>query len=100
MCEGGDGVFANVAPGTLVIDFSSIRPDVSAELARLEKRRAKTQQERDKAQAKLANANFVANAPESVVAQERERVAEFERQLAQLAEQVRRLSAIAPATER
>jgi 2-hydroxy-3-oxopropionate reductase len=30
---GEDGVFANARPGTLVIDFSSIRPDVSAGLA-------------------------------------------------------------------
>jgi 2-hydroxy-3-oxopropionate reductase len=31
---GEDGVFAAARPGTLVIDFSSIRPDVTAELAR------------------------------------------------------------------
>ncbi len=31
---GDDGVFANAKPGTLVLDFSSIRPDVAAELAR------------------------------------------------------------------
>src|SRR6476661_2574463 len=31
---GDDGVFANAQPGTLVIDFSSIRPDVTAELAK------------------------------------------------------------------
>jgi 2-hydroxy-3-oxopropionate reductase len=30
---GDDGVFAHAAPGTLVIDFSSIRPDVTRELA-------------------------------------------------------------------
>jgi 2-hydroxy-3-oxopropionate reductase len=30
---GDGGVFANARPGTLVIDFSSIRPDVTAELA-------------------------------------------------------------------
>lgn len=30
---GEDGVFANAAPGALVIDFSTIRPDVTAELA-------------------------------------------------------------------
>jgi 2-hydroxy-3-oxopropionate reductase len=30
---GVDGVFANAAPGTLVIDFSTIRPDVAKELA-------------------------------------------------------------------
>ena len=27
---GDDGVFANAKPGTLIIDFSSIRPDVTA----------------------------------------------------------------------
>jgi 2-hydroxy-3-oxopropionate reductase len=30
--EGDDGVFANAAPGALIIDFSSIRPDVTAGL--------------------------------------------------------------------
>jgi valyl-tRNA synthetase len=85
---------------TVLAPFDRLVDDVSAELARLDKRRAKTQQERDRATGKLANANFVANAPDSVVAQERERVAEFERQLAQLTEQMRRLSAIAPAKER
>ena len=30
---GDDGVFAHAQPGTLVIDFSSIRPDVTAEFA-------------------------------------------------------------------
>ena len=30
---GDDGVFATARPGTLVLDFSSIRPDVTAELA-------------------------------------------------------------------
>ena len=32
---GEDGVFANAAAGTLVVDFSSIRPDVTVELAEL-----------------------------------------------------------------
>ncbi|MPV38757.1 2-hydroxy-3-oxopropionate reductase [Georgenia subflava] len=30
---GADGVFAGAGPGTLIIDFSTIRPDVTAELA-------------------------------------------------------------------
>jgi 2-hydroxy-3-oxopropionate reductase len=34
---GADGVFDSAKPGTLVIDFSSIRPDVTAELARAAK---------------------------------------------------------------
>src|SRR3954470_6019828 len=32
--SGDGGVFATAKPGTLIIDFSSIRPDVSAELAK------------------------------------------------------------------
>src|SRR4029079_5361592 len=32
---GEDGVFAHAQPGTLVIDFSSIRPDVTAEFAKV-----------------------------------------------------------------
>jgi 2-hydroxy-3-oxopropionate reductase len=35
-----NGVFAHAQPGTLVIDFSSIRPDVTAELAELGAERA------------------------------------------------------------
>lgn len=31
--EGADGVFAHAEPGALIIDFSSIRPDVARELA-------------------------------------------------------------------
>ena len=73
---------------TILAPFARLVDDVSAELARLDKRTARTRQERDKCAAKLANASFVANAPESVVTQERERVAEFERQLAQLGEQI------------
>ncbi len=78
---------------TVLAPFARLVDDVSAELARLEKRRAKAQQERDKCAAKLANANFVANAPAEVVEQERARVADFDRQLAQLGEQARRLAA-------
>src|SRR5690606_2501790 len=42
--------------------LASLIDDVDVELARLAKRKAKTQQELAKAQAKLANRNFVANA--------------------------------------
>jgi valyl-tRNA synthetase len=76
--------------------FARLVDDVSAEMARLEKRRARTQQDRDKCAAKLANANFVAQAPAEVVDLERSRVADFDGQLAQLAEQLRRLAALAP----
>jgi len=82
---------------TVLAPFDRLVDDVSAEIARLEKRRAKAGQERDRCAAKLGNASFVANAPPEVVAQEQARVAEFERQLAQLGEQLRRLAAVATA---
>ncbi len=81
---------------TVLAPFARLIDDISAELARLEKRRARTQQDRDKCAAKLANASFVANAPAEVVEQERARVTDFDGQLAQLSEQLRRLAAIAP----
>jgi valyl-tRNA synthetase len=79
---------------TVLAPFARLVDDVSAELARLEKRRAKAGQERDKCATKLGNANFVGNAPPEVVAQERERLAEYERQVRQLGEQLRRLAAV------
>jgi valyl-tRNA synthetase len=83
---------------TILAPFDRLVDDVSAEVARLEKRRDRASQERDRALAKLGNQSFVANAPPEVVAQERGRVAEFERQLAQLGEQLRRLEALQSGT--
>ena len=61
--------------------------DVSAELKRLEKQEAKLVAERTRSEGKLGNANFVNNAPADVVTQERERLADFQRQLERLSEQ-------------
>ncbi len=68
--------------------------DVDAELARLDKRRSKVEQEIARAEAKLGNESFVRNAPAVVVTQERERVLEFKRELAQLAEQHERVASL------
>jgi valyl-tRNA synthetase len=69
--------------------------DVAAERARLDKQMEKTRAELAKANGKLANENFVNNAPEAVVLQERERVAEFERTITQLSEQLQKLDELA-----
>jgi valyl-tRNA synthetase len=68
--------------------------DVEAELARLGKRRSKVEQELARANGKLGNENFVSNAPAEVIAQERTRVEEFKRELAQLAEQHERVASL------
>jgi valyl-tRNA synthetase len=56
---------------------------------------ARTEAELAKARGKLANESFVNNAPEAVVTQERERVAEFEKTITQLTEQLQKLDALA-----
>ena len=69
--------------------------DVAAERARLDKQMTRTEADLAKARGKLANENFVNNAPEAVVTQERERVAEFEKTITQLTEQLQKLDALA-----
>ncbi len=81
---------------TVLAPFARLVDDVGAEIARLDKRRARAVQERDRCAAKLGNASFVANAPPEIVAQEQSRLAEFARQLEQLGEQLRRLVAVRP----
>jgi valyl-tRNA synthetase len=66
----------------------------ASELQRLQRLTQKLEQELIKARAKLDNDNFVRNAPPEVVAQERERLTDFQRRrqgLAQQVEQVQRL---------
>ena len=65
--------------------------DPQAEAARLEKRIAKIRDEIKRANAKLANENFVRNAPAEVVVQEKTRIADFERTLASLEGQLQRV---------
>jgi valyl-tRNA synthetase len=68
--------------------------DVDAERARLQKQMQKIQIEIRKANGKLGNDKFVNNAPAAVVSQERERLADFERQLKQFDEQFARLDTL------
>jgi valyl-tRNA synthetase len=85
---------------SLIDGYTSFTPlaelidDVDAELIRIEKRKAKTAQELTKAENKLSNANFVANAPAEVVEQERVRIAAFKTELAQFEEQARRVATL------
>jgi valyl-tRNA synthetase len=69
--------------------------DIDAERARLDKQLKKVNTDLDKARAKLGNANFVNNAPAEVVTQEKQRAIEFEKTIAQLAEQLEKLVQLA-----
>jgi valyl-tRNA synthetase len=61
--------------------------DKDAELARLSKEIGKIEGELAKIAGKLGNEKFVANAPEAVVAKERDRQAQLESQLVKLKDQ-------------
>ncbi len=65
--------------------------DLGAEKARLAKEIVRVETEIRKCEGKLGNANFVANAPEEVVAQERQRIADWTVQLGAMREQAQKL---------
>lgn len=67
--------------------------DITAETDRLAKEIARLNGEIAKAQEKLGNANFVARAPQTVVAQEKERLANFTATLDKIKDQFKRLKA-------
>ena len=92
----GDGEEPPAAATALLDELRLLVPmkgmiDVDAERKRLGKQRDKVQTDLDRARSKLDNANFVNNAPADVVTQEKQRAADFERQLAQLSEQLEKL---------
>ncbi|MEY4560811.1 MAG: hypothetical protein RLZZ618_88 [Pseudomonadota bacterium] len=65
--------------------------DVDAERARISKEVARIEGEVQKAEGKLSNESFVARAPAAVVAQERQRIADFKSTLDRLKDQLTRL---------
>jgi valyl-tRNA synthetase len=66
--------------------------DVDAERARLGKLQEKVNADLARSNGKLGNENFVNNAPDDVVTQERARVVEFQKAAVQLAEQLDKLN--------
>ncbi|MDH4108911.1 MAG: valine--tRNA ligase [Gammaproteobacteria bacterium] len=69
--------------------------DVDAERQRLRKLEERARADLGRCLGKLENPRFVNNAPPEVVQQERDRVTEFERQIAQLGEQLEKLERLA-----
>jgi valyl-tRNA synthetase len=66
--------------------------DVAAETARLAKEIARLEGEIAKAEAKLANERFIARAPAQVVAQEKQRLADFSATVGKLRPQLAKLA--------
>jgi valyl-tRNA synthetase len=92
------------AASAIVGEFTLLVPmagliEPASELARLEKLVQKNRQELARARAKLGNQEFVHNAPGEVVAQERDRLADFERREAGLARQIQQVRVLAQQSE-
>ena len=66
--------------------------DVAAERARLDKELQKARQDLERIEKKLNNENFVAKAPEDVVARERGKAADLQGRIDTLADQQAKLS--------
>ncbi len=85
----------SIAPVQIVGDYRlmlDVAVDRAAESQRLGREAERLRGEISRARAKLANAGFVDRAPAAVVAQERERLAQFEATLARVDEQRQRLA--------
>ena len=84
----------SIAPVAIVEDYKLmlvVKIDVAAERERLGKEAARLEGEIAKANAKLSNEKFTARAPEAVVNQERERLANFTKLLEKVREQLDKL---------
>jgi valyl-tRNA synthetase len=86
-------VTANALVGELevYVPLKGLKDDLDAERARLAKLQERAQKDLAKAEAKLANEEFMRNAPAEVSARERQRAQDLTRELAQLATQLERL---------
>lgn len=94
-----DGDKAPAAATALLGDMKLLVPmkgtiDVDAERARLGRQRQKLVTDLTRSRTRLQNDNFVNNAPGDVVRMETERVAAFERQMAQLDQQLAKLKSL------
>jgi valyl-tRNA synthetase len=76
----------------LHVPLKGLKDDLDAERARLAKQKERAERDLARTTAKLANEEFVRNAPAQVTARERQRAEELGRELVQLAGQLDKLA--------
>ncbi len=86
---------ASIDQRTISSPLDGLIDDPAAELARLQKRKAKAHQDLDREQKKLSNSKFIEGAPAEIVAEVHTRIADFKRLVAQVEQQEQTLSALA-----
>jgi valyl-tRNA synthetase len=85
---------ASIDQRTISSPLAGLIDDPAAELARLEKRKAKTRQDLGREEAKLKNTRFIDGAPAEIVAEVHTRIANFQRQIAEVEQQEQVVSAL------
>jgi valyl-tRNA synthetase len=85
---------ASIDQRTISSPLAGLIDDPAAELARLQKRKAKTLQDLDREEAKLQNSKFIEGAPAEKVAEVRTRISDFKRQIAEVEQQEEVVSAL------
>ena len=75
----------------IYVPLRGLKENLSAETARLAKLQERARKELAATESKLSNPEFVRNAPAAVTAKARERAADLQRELSQLATQLERL---------
>jgi valyl-tRNA synthetase len=85
---------ASVEQRTISSPLAGLIDDPAAELARLQKRKAKATQDLDRERVKLNNRKFVDSAPAHIVAEVHTRIADFQRLVAQVEQQEQAVSAL------
>ncbi|HZF25119.1 MAG TPA: valine--tRNA ligase, partial [Steroidobacteraceae bacterium] len=90
-CDVDTAASARVGDLEIYVPLRGLKDDLAAETARIAKLQERARKELAAADAKLANPEFMRNAPAAVTAKARERAAELQRELSQLAAQLERL---------
>jgi valyl-tRNA synthetase len=83
---------ASIDQRTISAPLAGLIDDPAAELARLQKRKAKANQDLDREQKKLSNSKFIEGAPAEIVAEVHTRIADFKRLVAQVEQQEQAVS--------